>query len=60
MGLNIAARGEGLAGLDNVEILGIDVVVLWEVVILLCDENALSEQILVDLLAVCLWNKPGK
>jgi hypothetical protein len=60
LGLNIAARGEGLAGLDNVEILGIDVVVLWEVVILLCDENALSEQILVDLLAVCLWNKPGK
>ena len=48
-----------MARLDDVEVLGVNVVVLWEVVILLCDEDTLTEEVLVDLLAICLWNKPG-
>ncbi len=47
-----------MAGLDNVKVLGINIVVLWEVVVLLCDEHALTEEVLVDLLSVCLGNKP--
>lgn len=58
MGLDVSAGGKGLASLDDVEVLGINVVVLWEVIILLCDKYALTEQVLVDLLAVCLGNKP--
>ena len=49
-----------MAGLDNVKILRVDVVVLWEVVVLLCDEDALTEEVLVDLLSVCLWDEPRK
>jgi hypothetical protein len=58
LSLDIATGCKRLAGLDNVEVLGVNIVVLWEVVILLCDKYALSEQVLVDLLAVCLRNKP--
>ena len=58
MSLDIAAGGKRLAGLDDVEILSVNIVVLWEVVILLRDEDTLTEEVLVDLLAVCLWNKP--
>jgi len=57
--LDIAAGGKRLTGLDNVEILGVDVVVLWEVVVFLCDEHTLTEEVLVDLLSVCLWNQHG-
>lgn len=60
MGLDVSAGGKGLASLDDVEILGVNVVVLWKVVILLCDKYALTEQVLVDLLAVCLRNKPAQ
>jgi hypothetical protein len=60
LSLDVAAGGERLACLDDVEVLGINVVVLWEVVVLLGDENTLSEKVLVDLLAVCLWNKPAR
>ena len=59
LSLDVAAGGERLACLDNVEVLGVNVVVLWKVVVLLCNEDTLSEEVLVDLLAVCLWNKPG-
>ena len=59
LGLDVAAGGERLACLDNVEVLGVNVVVLWKVVVLLCDEDTLSEEVFVDLLTVCLWNKPG-
>ena len=58
MSLDVTTGGEGLAGLDDVEVLGVDVVVLWEVVVLLCDEHTLAEEVLVDLLSVCLGNKP--
>jgi hypothetical protein len=58
LGLDIAAGGEGLASLDDIEVLGVDVVVLWEVVVLLGDEDTLTEEVLVDLLAVGLWDKP--
>lgn len=59
LGLDIATGSERLAGLDNIEVLGVDVVVLWEVVVLLCDQHALTEEVLVDLLSVCLGNKPN-
>jgi hypothetical protein len=59
LGLDVAAGGKRLAGLDNVEVLGVNVVVLWEVVVLFCDEHALTEQVLVDLLSVGLGNKPS-
>jgi len=58
LSLDVTTGGERLASLDDVKVLGIDVVVLWKVVVLLCDEDTLSEEVLVDLLAVCLWNKP--
>lgn len=58
MSLDVATGSERLAGLDNVEVLGVNVVVLWEVVVLLCDEHTLTEEVLVDLLSVCLGNKP--
>jgi hypothetical protein len=59
LSLDVAAGSKRLAGLDNVEVLRVNVVVLWEVVVLLCNKDTLSEEVLVDLLAVCLWNKPG-
>jgi hypothetical protein len=58
LSLDVTTGGEGLAGLDNIEVLGVNVVVLWEVVVLLCDEHALTEKVLVDLLSVGLGNKP--
>jgi len=47
-----------LEGLDDVEVLCLNLLVLGEVVILLCDADALAEEVLVDLLAVSLWDKP--
>lgn len=58
MSLYIATGGERLASLNNIQILGVNVVVLGEIVVLLCDENTLTEEVLVDLLSVCLWNEP--
>jgi hypothetical protein len=60
LGLDVATGGERLAGLDNVEVLGVNVVVLWEVVVLLCDEDTLTEEVLVDLLSVGLGDKPAQ
>jgi hypothetical protein len=59
LGLDVAARGKRLASLDNVEVLGVNVVVLWEIVILLGDEYTLTEEVLVDLLSVSLGDKPA-
>lgn len=58
MSLDVAARGERLAGLDDEEILGVDFVMLGQIVVLLCDKYALAKQILVNLLPVCLGNEP--
>lgn len=58
LSLDVAAGSEGLAGLDDVEVLRVNVVVLREVVVLLGDEDTLTEEVLVDLLAICLWDKP--
>lgn len=60
LGLDVAARGERLAGLDHVEVLGVDVVVLGEVEVLLGDEYTLAEEVLVDLLSVGLGDEPGR
>jgi hypothetical protein len=60
LGLDIAARGQRLARLDNVQVLGVDVVVLGKVVVLLGDEDTLAEEVLVDLLAVGLGDEPKR
>jgi len=57
LGLEVAAGGEGLASLDDVEVLGVDVAVLGEVEVLLGHEHTLSEEVLVDLLAIGLGNE---
>lgn len=57
LGLDISPGVEGLECLDDIEVSGVDVLVLGEVEVLLGDENTLSEEILVDLLAVILRNK---
>lgn len=58
MSLDVSAGGEGLASLDNEQVLGVDIWVLWQIVLLSSDKNTLTEEVLVDLLAVGLWNKP--
>lgn len=40
------------------EVLGVDFAMLWQVEVLLRDEHALAEQVLVNLLAVFLGNQP--
>lgn len=60
LGLDISARGERLASLDNVQVLCVDVVVLWQVVVLLGDKDTLTEEVLVDLLAVGLGDEPAR
>lgn len=79
-GVQVSLRGERLGGLDDIEVLGVDVSVLWKVVVLLSDEHSLckvrqyfrsfveissfvvdshtAEDVLVNELAVSLWNKP--
>lgn len=57
LGLDVSSRVEGLEGLDDKEISRVNVLVLGEVEVLLGDENTLSEEVLVDLLAVSLGNK---
>lgn len=42
-----------------VEVLGVDIRVLGKVVVLLGHEYTLLEEVLVDLLSVCLWDKPA-
>jgi hypothetical protein len=59
LGLDETTGCERLAGLDNEEVLRVNVVVLWEVVVLLGDEHTLTEEVLVDLFSVCLGDKPG-
>ncbi len=46
LGLDIAARGEGLASLDNEQVLDVDIGVLGEVEVLGGDEHALTEEVL--------------
>ena len=41
------------------EILSVNVTMLGLVEVLLGHEHTLSEEVLVDLFAVCLWNEPG-
>lgn len=59
LSLDIASGGERLASLHDIQVLGINVVVLWEVVVLLGDKDTLAEEVLVDLLAISLGNKPS-
>lgn len=55
--LSVAARGERLEDLYNVEILGIKVVVLGQIEVLFRDEDALAEEVFMDFAAVGLWNQ---
>lgn len=57
LGLYVSAGGERLAGLDDEEVLGSDISVRTDV-LLLGDEDTLTEEVFVDLLAVGLWDKP--
>jgi hypothetical protein len=41
------------------EVLGVDLAMLGLVEVLLRNEHALAEEVLVDLLAVLLWNQPS-
>jgi hypothetical protein len=59
LSFDVATRGKRLASLDNVEIFGVNVVVLWEVVVLFCYEHSLTEEIFVNLLSVSLGDEPG-
>lgn len=45
--------------LSYIEVLGVDVGVLWKVVVLLGHEYTLLEEVLVDLLAISLWDEPS-
>jgi hypothetical protein len=58
LSFDVSTRGERLASLDDVEVFGVNVVVLWEVVVLLCNEHSLTEEILVNLLSVSLGDEP--
>jgi hypothetical protein len=41
LGLEVTTGGQGLASLDDIEVLGVNVTVLGLVEVLLCDENTL-------------------
>jgi hypothetical protein len=57
LSLDVAAAGQGLQSLDDIEVLDIELGVLREVVVLGGDEHALAEQSLVDGLPVSLRDK---
>jgi len=57
LSLDVFSRGEGLHCLDDEEVLGVDLRVLWEIVVLLRDEDTLAKEVLVDLFPVGLGNK---
>ena len=42
-----------------IEVLGLDLIMLGQVEVLLRNEHTLTEEVLVDLLAVRLWNQPS-
>jgi hypothetical protein len=48
-----------VADRTHIEVLGVDVTVLGKVEVLLGHEHTLTEEVLVDLLAVGLGDKPG-
>lgn len=52
LSLDITTGAERLARLDDIEVLGIDVRVLGKVVVLLGNENALTKEVLMSVLAV--------
>jgi hypothetical protein len=57
LGLEVTAGSEGLAGLDNVEVLDWEFfAVLSLVEVFLGDEDTFAEDCLVDCFAVGLWN----
>lgn len=58
LGLEVTTRSERLAGLDHVEVLGVNLVVLRGIVVLLGHQDTLTEEVLVDLLAVGLGDEP--
>lgn len=57
LSLDIAAGVERLASLDDEQVLGVDIGVLGKVEVLLGNEDTLSEEVLVDLLAVGLGDQ---
>jgi len=60
LGFEEAAGGEGLAGFDHEEVLGIDLAMFGEVEVFLGHEDTLTKEVLVDLLAVRLWDEHSR
>lgn len=56
LSLDVAAAGKRLASLDDVEVLSLNVWVLGEVVVLLGDEDTLSEEVLTFMTLAGNWN----
>lgn len=59
LSLDIAAGVERLEGLDNEEVLGVNVGVLGKVEILLRDEDALTEEVLYNYTNISFFNVPS-
>lgn len=57
LGLDVTLGGQGLHGLDDPQVLDINLLVLGLVEVLLGNSNTLLEEVLVDLLSVFLGNK---
>lgn len=60
LSLDETLGGQGLQGLDHIQVSGVNLLVLWLVKVLLSDDNTLLEEVLVDLLSVFLWNQHGE
>ena len=45
--------------MTHVEILGVDFAMLRLIEVFLCDQHAFTEEVLMDLLAVSLWDQPA-
>jgi hypothetical protein len=59
LSLDVSTGGQRLASLDDEEVLGSNICVCAGI-FFLCDEDTLTEEVFVDLLSVCLWDKPRK
>lgn len=49
LGLDVTTGGKGLESLDHEEVLGVNIWVLWEIVILSANGHTLAEEVLMDL-----------
>mgnify|MGYP006891826714 CR=1 FL=1 len=57
LSLDVTLGGQGLQSLDNVQVLGVNFIVLWLVEVLLSNNNTFLEQVSVDLGSFFLWHQ---